>query len=344
MIVEADFVNHWKTRALANSIGSAEALRAILLLWSHCQTRRAWEFRLSPLMLAGICDFAGAADVLWQAMTELEFLEPGEEEGWWQVHDWGTVNAGLVGQWAGGARVKGATWHAQGYAVLPNGSTPGETPGSTSRSTTGSTPRLSGGDTDRIGLDRKREDGNKPPKPPKGGDDLAFPEDWSEARKTTMQRWLDYKTECRKRYKSSSWVMLIEKLSILPDEALNDCVNDSITQGWQGLFPERWTLPPPTGEGPKAGNGQKKEGAAPDTRLFEKKKVPAADFPWRDVAISVEGWTPVGDWEDQTPRSRQTLRESWANLSPQGKSAIWALAQDGTQVESTNEEVKPNDA
>ncbi len=154
-----------------------------------------------------------------------------------------------------------------------------------------------------------------------------MPVDWSSQRIATMQTWLDYRSANRKRVKPASWTKLIQMLAVLDDAALDACVSDSIANGWQGLFPYKFTLPRPTGHsGDAAILAQKKEGAAPPIK--------PADFPWRDVAISNEGWTPEGEWEDQTARTRKQLRETWASLSAQGKQAIWALAQGSNEPEN----------
>ncbi|WP_395734861.1 hypothetical protein [Prosthecobacter sp.] len=329
MIIEADFLTHWKTQALMSAIGELEALRALLSLWGHCQRRKQWEFQLSPLMLAGVCAYKGDAEKLLRTMLELHWIDPAEEEGWFQVHDWGETNASLVGKWAGGARVRGAHWHPRGHVMEPEDGTRGATSGyATAKaraSTTGATTAQTTGGTDRIGLDKRGEDGKSTPKAPKGAGTLPMPADWSPRRVEIMQRWLDYRTSIRKPVRAASWPALQAKVAVLDDEQLDFCVADSMSNGWTGLFPEKFTFPPPTGGGSGAANAQKKEGGAPPTA----KKIRPADFPWRAVAIEHEGWEPVGEWEDQTLRTRQTLRESWSRLSVQTKSALWALSQDG---------------
>ena len=121
MIVETDFLNHWKTRALVNAVGES-AYRCLLALWAHCQTRKAWEFQVNPLMLSGICAFEGDAEKLWDAMLKLEWIVPESDPGWYQVHDWGEINSALVGRWCGGAakqfQMAGIAWHARGYPIL----------------------------------------------------------------------------------------------------------------------------------------------------------------------------------------------------------------------------------
>ena len=118
MIIQSDFLHHWKTRALANQIGMEAALTALIALWSHCERRRAWEFRLTPLILAGICHFRGTPEELMTPMVELGFLDPSSEEsgeaGWYEVHDWSRVNASLIVKWWA---AKGSGWHKRGYII-----------------------------------------------------------------------------------------------------------------------------------------------------------------------------------------------------------------------------------
>ena len=116
MIVQSDFLTHWKTKALANRIGMEAALTALLALWTHCERRRAWEFQLTPLMLAGICDFKGEATELFDTMLAVNLIDRCADPAWFQVHEWGKVNAALVCKWVG-HKGKGWFWHPRGYAT-----------------------------------------------------------------------------------------------------------------------------------------------------------------------------------------------------------------------------------
>lgn len=323
MIVEADFLTHWKTRALMNALGEG-APRYLIALWSHCQTRKAWEFELKPLMLAGICGFEGEPEKLWQAMLELRWIEPAEEMGWYRVHGWAEINAALVGSWAGGSRTKGATWHPRGYPIMPENrpeTAPGSTRGKTPGSAPGGTPALTQGGTDKIREEKRRKE--VPPKAPlQGADTLPMPVDFSEHRRGVMVSWIDYRASIRSRIKPASWPRLLEKLAGLNDAQLEACVTESIANGWKGLFPERFMLPPPTCDSGTAPLfGKKKEGAAPAL-----KPIKPADFPWRDLALNMRGDELIGTWEEQDPRTRRELRELWSSLPPQTKAAQWELA------------------
>ena len=108
--------------------------------------------------------------------------------------------------------------------------------------------------------------------------ELAMPADWSEARRETMQRWLDYKAERGSRYKPQGWQALCSTLAGLPDKALAECVTASMANNWAGLFPDRISSPP-SGISPA-----KKEGAAVASTA------PAAPEGWQ------QGW--VGSYGD----------------------------------------------
>ncbi len=123
MIIQTDFIIHWKTKGLAVRIGREAAIVALLSLWGHCEKRKLWELDLTPLKLAGICDYSGDAQVLLDTMEELRILDDvsldGSKERWYRVHGWAEINSSLVGKWHYHAG-KGAEWHPRGYLVKPN--------------------------------------------------------------------------------------------------------------------------------------------------------------------------------------------------------------------------------
>jgi hypothetical protein len=108
MIVQPDFLDHWKVNALAARIGRLEAITALLALWSHCQQRRQWRFEFTPLMLAGICRYNGDNPrdnprVLMDTLLELNLIEK-DENGVFEVHEWAEMNASLVHNWGAGKK------------------------------------------------------------------------------------------------------------------------------------------------------------------------------------------------------------------------------------------------
>jgi hypothetical protein len=317
MIIEADFLNHWKTKALGNAIGDLEAIRALLSLWAHCQKRRAWEFRLTAVMLAGICDYHGdktKIDAFWDTMRELQFIDTTPESGWFRVHEWGETNISLVAKWAAPMKRKATDYPPRGAKAASSDHSYDASSDQTLDASSVPAIGLDRIGEDRIGLEKKADI----PKAPKGADLFPMPLEWSETRCQTMRTWLDYRNSSRKRVKPASWPKLIEMLAVLDDAALEACVSDSVANGWQGLFPDKFRVMPSTNGSQIA---QKKEGGALLIR--------PADFPWKTVANYCEGWSPEGEWEDQTARTRKTLRETWGSLSDLRRSEVLALAEEG---------------
>jgi len=98
MIVEPDFLTHWKTRMLCGLLEDDAAPLYVIRLWAFCQTRRRWIFDdVSARKLSAICGWNGNPDSFLRAMVESEFLD---EEGMeLKAHDWENVNAQLVHNW-----------------------------------------------------------------------------------------------------------------------------------------------------------------------------------------------------------------------------------------------------
>ncbi len=332
MIVEADFLTHWKTNALEARIGD-KAVHCLLALWAHCQRRKAWEFQLTPLMLAGICGFKGEPQTIWDAMIELRWIERTTDLNWFQIHDWGKVNAALIGKWAGGAKKTGAWWHPRGHVVTdrPKKSAAQTTPatiGSSSGESTGTSSASSTGGSDGIGEDWTGEDENQTPVAPlEGAHTLPMPEGASPQRLAVLKSWIDYKIRIGKPIKLASWPTVLERFATLDDPALKECIDEAISNGWNHCFPERHTPPPPIGSSPNdLQKSQKKEGAAGAQQI---KKIQPADFPWLELARDMRGEDLMGTWEQQDARTRSDLRKLWSDLPPHTKTAMWELTRGG---------------
>lgn len=119
MVVQPDFVGHWKTNMLEGMLKdyrekhelTLEVLPAnlavilMLRLWAHCQNRKAWIFaEMTPKMLAGVCNWAHDAQWLYDALHECRWVEQEEVDGVasLRVHDWEIINASLVASWERG--------------------------------------------------------------------------------------------------------------------------------------------------------------------------------------------------------------------------------------------------
>jgi hypothetical protein len=122
MIIEPDFLDHWKTRLLMRLLDTDAAPNYVIRLWSHCQTRKTNIFpEWSPVILSSVCRWPGDADVFWSAMLQT-FCRV--EDGHLIAHQWDEVNAGLIASWSNGGkggRPKKPTGNPQKTHGLPTG-------------------------------------------------------------------------------------------------------------------------------------------------------------------------------------------------------------------------------
>ena len=102
MIIEPDFLDHWKTRLLMRLLDTEAAPNYVIRLWSHCQTRKTNRFpEWSPAILASVCRWPGDADKFWSAMMQT-FCR--SEDGHLIAHEWDEVNASLIAAWSNGGK------------------------------------------------------------------------------------------------------------------------------------------------------------------------------------------------------------------------------------------------
>lgn len=102
MIVEPDFLDHWKTRMLARLLKDERAPIYVIRLWAHCQQRKTDRFTdWNPDVLASVCRWETDGLTLWEAMGKT-FIEINGSEV--VVHGWAETNAALLSAWANGRR------------------------------------------------------------------------------------------------------------------------------------------------------------------------------------------------------------------------------------------------
>lgn len=100
MIVEPDFLDHWKTRMLVRLLKDERAPIYVLRLWAHCQQRKTDRFTgWNPDVLASVCRWESDGLTLWEAMGKT-FLEINGDEV--VVHGWAETNAALISAWSNG--------------------------------------------------------------------------------------------------------------------------------------------------------------------------------------------------------------------------------------------------
>ena len=102
MIVELDFLDHWKTRLLSRLLGTETAPLHVIRLWAHCQTRKTNRFTdWNPAILSAVCRWNGDAQEFWDAMLQT-FCRC--EDGCLIAHQWDEVNSSLIASWSNGGK------------------------------------------------------------------------------------------------------------------------------------------------------------------------------------------------------------------------------------------------
>lgn len=228
MIVEPDFLDHWKTRLLARLLGTELAPIYVLRLWAHCQQRKTDRFTgWNPDVLASVCRWDGDGKKLWDAMLQT-FLESDGDDV--VAHDWGESNAGLISAWTNGK--KGGR-PPKPKVPKPNGNRP-VIPAGTDRQ------------TDRVDREDRsdrgdREQGAGAPSPWLLDHDVELPDPL----RTTdclavAQEWLAYKREKRQAYKPTGLRNAVGAWAkVFTADTFPEAVRRSMANNWQGIFPTR---------------------------------------------------------------------------------------------------------
>jgi hypothetical protein len=102
MIIETDFLDHWKTRLIVRLLGTESAPLHVIRLWSHCQTRKTNRFpEWNPEILSAVCKWGGDANVFWSAILQTFGRI---EDGCFVAHQWDEVNSSLIASWSNGGK------------------------------------------------------------------------------------------------------------------------------------------------------------------------------------------------------------------------------------------------
>jgi hypothetical protein len=161
MIIETDFLEHWKTRLLVRLLKTETAPLYVIRLWAHCQSRKTDRLtqmgsgltQPKPELLSAICRWDGDPQIFWSAMVQT-FVEDSEEGI--IAHGWADANASLVSAWNNGKM------GGRPKSEKPKDNRPVNPPVN---------PAQTGGVSDREDREEKRdkiegEGGEAPPPPP----------------------------------------------------------------------------------------------------------------------------------------------------------------------------------
>ncbi|MEE9368662.1 MAG: hypothetical protein V3V05_07330 [Pontiella sp.] len=106
MIVETDFLDHWKTQMLIGVLDDPASPCYLLRLWAHCQQRKEYQFdsaKLTPAILKAITRCPADKQVLWNAFVEVGFLDL-HEDGTVEAHGFYDSNSQLIAKWINGQK------------------------------------------------------------------------------------------------------------------------------------------------------------------------------------------------------------------------------------------------
>jgi hypothetical protein len=196
VIVDPDFLDHWRTRMLVDALGGDEFAPFYLLrLWGHCQARKATRFDIPAAGIKGLCKAPCDAEALERALIESGYVE--RDGASITVLKWAEKNAALISAWENG--------HRGGRPKKPD-----ENPRVSDKKPMGSghqtglkpidNPLIT--DSKPIGEDRSREE-KKSPLTPLGGELPGFVLFWrawpvsdrKQARGKCLEAWKKAKAE-----------------------------------------------------------------------------------------------------------------------------------------------------
>lgn len=103
MIVDPDFLDHWRTGMVVAALADDRAPFYILRIWGHCQHRKKDRFEGMPAEgLRALCRFNGDAAALEKALIDGKFIKREGDDV--IVLDWAEKNASLLAAWENGAK------------------------------------------------------------------------------------------------------------------------------------------------------------------------------------------------------------------------------------------------
>lgn len=154
MIVDPDFLDHWRTRMVVNALQDEFAPFYIMRLWAHCQARRSDTFEIPPEGLKAQCRFQGDATLLESVLSDAQFIK--RNGAFIQVLGWAEKNAYLVNSWENGSK---------GGRPKKAPREPAENPPETHGLPVGNPQRTQ---TEPIREEKRREEIQTPPPPLRG--------------------------------------------------------------------------------------------------------------------------------------------------------------------------------
>ena len=227
MIITPDFLDHWKTQLLVGKLGGDQsAPLRVIRLWSHCQNRRKNIFpAMTSAALKAVCHYLGDADSLESAMLEAGFIR--RDGDTLIVHEWDQYNASLFSNWSNGK--KGGRPKSKENPRVSDGIPTGNP------WVSDGIPMANPSETHQepIREDKKREE------------EIEFPANLQTSQfRQAWSEFLNYRKAGKfKPLQPASIKAQLLKLSGMGHDTAIEAINDSIANGWQGIFPPKGQKP-----------------------------------------------------------------------------------------------------
>ena len=146
---------------------------------------------------------------------------------------------------------------------------------------------------------------------------FAFPPEWSEQRRSDVETFITYRrTVLKKPLKPQTFPAWVRKYAEFDDATMRAAINDSMAEGYQGIFPEKH-LPRPRREGAWNPTFEKKGGVGPAPAAHPLAVPPCAE--WKSIArivceragIEDFTWLDEANWTELASDDRQAVVDEW---------------------------------
>ena len=137
---------------------------------------------------------------------------------------------------------------------------------------------------------------------------FGFPADWSEHRSLAVLEFIAFRSQIHKPMKPASFPAWVKKFAAVDDATLAATLQESIANGWQGVFPERLPLPPPG-----SFFGKKREGAAPPPAANPYEVPPCAE--WKKIGRRIAQGLGLDE--------SQIDELDWKQIAADARLAVW---------------------
>lgn len=220
MIIQPDFLDHWKTRLLVETLNDPCAPLYLIRLWGHCQNRKTHRFPLGYFnMLKAICFAPHETSVFQKALVECGFIRIEGEE--LVAHDWDNINASLIANWENGKSGGRPSKKTRGFEQK-------------NPSLTQTKPINNPTVTDREEKTDKIEE-----KKASSFEIKDILNSIPESRRVIFESWLAYKSERKEKYKPTGFKALVNKFKLISNEELSSMIDHSMAMNYAGIFPDR---------------------------------------------------------------------------------------------------------